>query len=437
MVIFQDSFMKGKETIDVLIVGAGAAGLAAWKELHSANLKAVLLEGRDRIGGRVWTDRSSDWPIELGAEFVHGKPPAIWLILEQARLKVVETSGLQMVAEKGGLQVCQKYWQIIQKIDEKIDLARDVPYSRFLAQTRASRFEKRMARNYVEGFNAARAELISTRAIAIADRAASEIEGPRQFRIAAGYGSLTDWLAADLPGQALHLQTVVREISWQKGRTVITGDAPDGAQTFSAARALISAPLGVLKAEPGSLGAIRFIPPLSQKAAALKHLEVGHAVKLMITFRERFWRDYPRLGFSISFQEDVPVWWTQEPNPVNVLTGWAGGPAAEKLVNLSRQEVANRAIGSLSRTFGKSEQSLRRNVLAMHYHNWSRDPFSRGAYSYPKVGGLEAAQILAEPVASTLFFAGEATDSNGAYGTVHSALQSGASAARQIIDSFR
>jgi monoamine oxidase len=78
--------MHSKKNIDVLIVGAGAAGLAAWRELHSGGFYAAVLEARDRIGGRVLTDRSTSSPIELGAEFVHGKPKALWPMLDKADL---------------------------------------------------------------------------------------------------------------------------------------------------------------------------------------------------------------------------------------------------------------------------------------------------------------------------------------------------------------
>src|SRR5258708_27189143 len=82
--------MQPKTTIDVLIIGAGAAGLAAWRELHSTGLNAAVLEARDRIGGRIFTDHSTPSPVELGAEFVHGKANALCSMLDQARLDVLE-----------------------------------------------------------------------------------------------------------------------------------------------------------------------------------------------------------------------------------------------------------------------------------------------------------------------------------------------------------
>jgi hypothetical protein len=206
-------FVQDEEIVTVAIIGAGAAGLAAWCELKSAGINAVLLEARDRIGGRVLTDRSIYLPVELGAEFVHGEPPAIWSILREAQLEVVQScSGDPMVLGEEGLRPCPKYWEIIEKVDQQIDLTRDMAYDRFLERAQASPFEKLLSRSHVEGFNAAHAELISASAIAIGDRATPLIARRKQFRIVSGYGSLIDWLAADVPRELIRLQTVVREI---------------------------------------------------------------------------------------------------------------------------------------------------------------------------------------------------------------------------------
>jgi monoamine oxidase len=429
--------MDCKQEIDVLIIGAGAAGLTAWRELHSAGLRVVLLEARKRIGGRILTDYSTSSPIELGAEFVHGKPKAVWPILEKANLEVVESSDSRMFLDQGRLCPFEEYWEIIQAVNGQIEATHDIAYEAFLEKVETSALAKRITKSYVEGFNAARAELIGTRAIAMSDRAAADIEGERQFRIKAGYTSLIECLARELPSEALYLQTTVREIHWEQKRVEVLADTPEGECIFSATRVIVTVPLGVLKASSGALGAIQFNPPLSGKEVALEHLEVGHAIKLMICFKERFWESDARFAFVLSIDEGIPVWWTQEPLTSNVLTGWAGGQAGEKLVNLSREELLNRAIDSLSRIFPRSTGWLRDCVDKIYYHDWSNDPFCRGAYSYPRVGGLQGAQTLSEPVDDTIFFAGEATDSSGAFGTVHAALNSGISAAQDIARGLR
>jgi monoamine oxidase len=435
VVCFRAAMRTGKMT-EVLIIGAGAAGLAAWRELYSVGLCPLVLEARDRLGGRILTDYSAQTPLELGAEFMHGKAPAIWSIVKKAKLEVLEIPEARIVLGRSGLRPCPEYWKIIQRVNAQIKPAYDIPYERFLAAADASSFEKRLAKSYVEGFNAARAELISANAIAKGDQAAAEIEGQKQFRLRAGYKSIIDWLAEGLPRESLHLDTEVREIRWQKGRVQVVANTRAGERLFAAARIIVTVPLGVLQAPSGVRAAIRFIPPLSQKEAALRSLKMGHVAKLLIGFKKRFWQAAGSFAFAISLDADMPTWWTQEPLTSNVLTGWSGGSFAEKLINLSPTDLVDRALGSLSRIFGHPKSLLRECIDTVHYHNWSNDPFSKGAYSYPKVGGLEAARILAEPVNETIFFAGEATNFQGANGTVHGAIKSGTSVAPSIAASL-
>ena len=127
-----------------------------------------------------------------------------------------------MVFDKGCLRACAGYWKIIQTANGQIQPTQEIPYERFLEAVEASAFEKLITKSYVEGFNAARAGLISTSAIAMADRAAVEIEGERQFRIKDGYASVIEWLATGLPCESLHLQATVRgnSLGAKPGRSV-------------------------------------------------------------------------------------------------------------------------------------------------------------------------------------------------------------------------
>jgi monoamine oxidase len=417
--------------MDVLIIGAGAAGLAAWRELQSNRLNAAILEARPRLGGRIFTQRSMLTPIELGAEFIHGKPPAIWSLLKKANLDAMKIPGVRMVSDAGTLNFDINFWKAVEKINRRIDPTHDMPYADFLAEVEGSSFEKRAAKTYIEGFNAASAKNIGTAAIAVADQAADATDGKRQFRLSQGYGSLIDWMARDL--RTVHLQTEVNEVRWQRHQVEVIANTPAGPRSFSAPRIIITVPLGVLRAQPPAHGAVRFTPFLPQLNVALAGLEMGHVIKLNISFRERFWDSFGRFGIAIALDEEIPTWWTQAPLDSNLLTGWAGGPVAEKLIELSKEQLLDRAIATLHNVFNKNTTDLRAQVDSIYYHNWTNDPFSRGAYSYPKVGGLAAAKALAEPIEDTIFFAGEATDFSGASGTVHAAVQSGISAARRLL----
>jgi monoamine oxidase len=417
---------------DVLIIGAGAAGLSAWRGLASAGISAEFLEARARVGGRIWTVRSrQSRPVELGAEFVHGKPAATFSELRRAAIEPVECVDTRFLAERGGIREFQEFWDVIRRVDSQIDRERDISYADFLRSAVGAEFEEKMASFYVEGFNAARADWISAPSIALEDAASAAIEGDKQFRLPDRYVSLIDFLGAPIPRACLHLQTVVRDIHWKRGEVELTAETPRGLAHFRCAKLLITVPLGVLCADPEREGALRITPALGEKLAAASRLQSGHVVKIVFVFRKPFW-PVGKMGFALKPDADVATWWTQTPLDERSLTGWAGGPAAEKLLLLSRGEIMERAFCSLTEIFSVPTPELKNLIEETHFHDWSADPFSRGAYSYPKVGGIEAARALALPLEDTLFFAGEATDATGRNGTVDGALASGARAAREI-----
>jgi monoamine oxidase len=127
----------------------------------------------------------------------------------------------------------------------------------------------------------------------------------------------------------------------------------------------------------------------------------------------------------------VPVWWTSYPLQTGLLIGWAGGPAASEL-GRRPDRLCEVAVSALARSFGIDRRRIARHLIGTFSHDWARDPFARGAYSYPAVGGSDAARRLARPAGGTLFFAGEATDVEGRNATVHGAIASGERAAAQV-----
>jgi monoamine oxidase len=121
------------------------------------------------------------------------------------------------------------------------------------------------------------------------------------------------------------------------------------------------------------------------------------------------------------------------PARVPLLVGWAGGPPAERLSSLDREDLLGRALRSLSRQLGVSRQRLTSRLGGWWSHDWQHDPFARGAYSYSLVGGRDSARQLSRPTEETLFFAGEAADAEGRNGTVHGAIASGRKAATLVL----
>jgi monoamine oxidase len=143
------------------------------------------------------------------------------------------------------------------------------------------------------------------------------------------------------------------------------------------------------------------------------------------------------LGFLHSFDAPVPTLWTKLPLRAPVLVGWAGGPRADSLAGKGLGFLTERALYSVAVAFGISRAQVESQLEAVYTHDWQSDAFTRGAYAYLPVGGLEAQRTLASPVEGTLYFAGEATNDAGHIGTVHGAFASGERAAREIIEDAR
>jgi monoamine oxidase len=318
---------------------------------------------------------------------------------------------------------------------------RDRSVAEFLDAARVMpRQQKQIVTSIVEGYDAAPLETASERVLAMTGESSSAPEDHAQFRVASGYGAVARYLWRRIERRRLqaHFRSAVRAVQWSRRRvTVLTQSG-----LFRTRRAIFTVPVGVLKAPSGVRGAIRFDPEPVSARRALDRLEMGHAIKMVLRFRERFWRrsdaferlltaDSREPAFFHSRHADFPTWWTAAPAEVPIITGWAGGPAALALEAQSQSAVLKRALTTLESFFEISRRRIE-GLLVDHYrHDWTQDPFCRGAYSYVAVGGAAAPAALARPVQDTLFFAGEATDLHES-GTVPGAIASGRRAARLI-----
>ena len=410
--------------VDTIIIGAGAAGLAAARDLSGSGKSITILEARPRVGGRMFTlhEPNIALPIELGAEFIHGEAEETFKIVEAAALLAYQLPDDHWWSAGGPWRQIHDFWTTVARVRRKIPArAHDISFAEFLKgrKTIAPRV-KRMTLDFVEGYHASHADRISAASLKASDE---ELEEPKQYRIANGYDALIEWLRAGLdPARAtLHLSSEVTSVAWQRGSVEVTTRR---GETCHARAAIVTIPIGVWK----TAGAIRFDPPLREKERALDKLEVGHVVKMIFKFRERFW-DAER-NFVHSTDRFVPTWWTTSPIRASILTGWAGGHAADRL--LAAKDITDRALQSLASVFRVSRRTIDARLDSVHFHNWQADPFSRGAYSYAGVGGEHAHDTLARQIDGTLFFAGEATSSDET-GTVAGAIATGRRAAKQIL----
>jgi monoamine oxidase len=427
---------------DVVIVGAGAAGLAAAGELSRGGASVVLLEARARIGGRVWTRRPPGWqiPLELGPEFVHGRDPAFFALLEEAGLAAVRLPDAHVERAGSILRPLVDVWGTFDSILRRLGRGEKDRSVAEALRRRPAAFtpaERRLLTTMVEGYDASPIELASARALSTSGEPRIDAGRRAQFRPIEGYGRVIEWLLARLDGSRCRLfrSTPVRRIAWRRGRVTVSAARTE----IRARRVLVTVPVGVLRAPAGSRGAIAFDPDPPSLRRAVSGLAMGDVVRLILRFREPFWREAPRVMqskrsdpnfFHLPFAP-VPTWWTCAPVEAPVLTAWAGGPAAATLLRLPKPKIVRKALETFADAIGLPPAKVSRQLLDWDLHDWTADPFSRGAYSYARVGGASAGKRLTRPIADTLFFAGEAIGEDS--GTVPAAIASGKRAARQML----
>ena len=433
------------ERADVIVVGAGVAGLAAARALRQRGRRVIVLEARDRVGGRIHTARDPRVraPIELGAEFVHGDGSLVHSLGRQARFPVRAIPDVHWTVSADGLRPEPRFWQDIGKVMRRVkETARDRPLDRALhaaAGANALQRERDLALHFVQGFHAADAKRASANALA-GPGPWSDAGERAMFRLPRGYDRVPAHLATGVR-RAVRIGHVVRSIEWSRGDVRVVATASGRRVAFRARAVIIAVPLGVLQADGGTRGAIAIDPEPGRARDAVTKLGVGHVQRVVVLFRERVWehartsaaqRALAGLVFVHADDDPVfPVWWTLAPLRAPIMVGWTGGPGAERLP--SGRRLVKDAIDALARRLDASPRWLASRTVESWTHDWSRDPFARGAYSYALVGGSKAGAALAEPVRDTLFFAGEACAPDGENGTVHGAIESGREAAKRVV----
>lgn len=430
-----------KLQFDTVVIGAGAAGLAAAAELGRAGQSVCVLEARQRVGGRILTMRTPDLPvpIELGAEFVHGLAGLSFHWTAKAGSVLIDAAQERWRLEGGALKPGDDLLEQLKKGLAAVRRpARDLPFGEFLAGPARKRLSPRLrtfARMLVEGFDAADATRASTFRILDEWSGGSAADAPT-FRPQGGYASLLDALrdALDPARVTIQFESVVERVDWHQG-VLVAGTRKGQSFQVRAARAVVTLPLGVLKRPPAIAGSVEFNPSLRSKAWALAGLEAGPVVKLVLRFHEPFWEKlqkgrYRNAAFFHAPGSPFPTFWTLLPLRAPVLVGWAAGPHATRLAGLDPSRIADIALASLHSLFGRQPRT---QFAEAHFHDWQSDAFARGAYSYVAAGGGSARKRLAAPLHNTLFFAGEAVDTGDAAGTVEGALQSGQRAARALL----
>ena len=428
----------------VIVIGAGVAGLSAAYHLKQAGVDAAVLEARDRIGGRVWTDREfADIPVEFGAELIHGRSPAVntWEWIEKLGLRTWHWNKLDdsMIRTEAG------DWLTMgeaRAASAELDATRswdlgDAPEPRadedlggYLRRIGFSEEQLRYVRRSFANAEGERMECLNAAAHLQLPLYASG--GPRgvdsdgdddysDFRILDGYDSYVERLA---DGLEIRLNCAVHVIEWADGATI----SAHSGETFRGDAAVLTLPLGVLQSDR-----VRFSPPLPRpKREALAGLKMGPVMKLIYLF------DEPLLDRSIGAiyaRGNPPRWWSPSlgrDGGATVWTGFVSGDYAREMLALGEQGALRKGLETLREELGKPTLACRK----ARWINWPQDPYALGGYSVCLPGHYDARAKLAKAT-PPLYWAGEATAPHHLTAMVHGAYFTGQRAAQEIVESLQ
>jgi monoamine oxidase len=416
------------DTKSVLIVGAGMAGLAAARSLADAGWPVRVLEARDRIGGRVYTNRDWGVPIELGASWIHGTAnDPLMELARTAQAQIIPTDyyGWAKLAVDPALPSMDydpDPWRaFVERACDRVDggsvgTAIDAAAQRAgLSASDRAQLSFYVATEIEDEFAAGAGQLSAT------TFDAGDYAGGDQAVITNGYDALPKVLA---DGLQIVFNTPVTAISRRdEAVTVRTAN-----QSFEGPAAIVTVPLGVLKA-----GSIAFDPPLSEgHTRAVNALGFGVLSKTFIRFNRRTWKTDN--AFYLFMGTDPGAWaqWFTLSNAAPIVVAFNAGDRGRAVESSPAADVTARALPIARRLFG--EDIL---PVELRTSSWATDPYARGSYSFHAPGsGLDDRRRLQEPISDRLYLAGEAVGVNNP-STVIGAVLSGRNAASQLMQRLR
>lgn len=415
-----------------IIIGAGIAGLSAGYHLKQAGHDAIILEARDRIGGRIWTNRDfTDIPVEFGAELIHGSTVNTWEWVHKLGLKTLhwQKQGESMVRMEDGRWLSMKE---ARATEPDFDVTRswalgDVPEPEdseslkdYLARIGFSDEQLQYVRRSFANAEGDNMEFLSAKAHAnlFEDRDTDVENGYGDFRILDGYDSYYKKVAEGLD---IRLNTVVTEIDWSDGVTVKTRSG----ETFKGDNAVITLTVGILQ-----VNKVKFMPELPPiKQEALAGLGMGPVMKIAFEFDAPI--TDPKIG-AIYSKYNPPMWWSPSFGRDGGAVVWSAffsGDYAREMLDLGEEKAIEKALNSLRIELGNPDLQYKK----ASWVNWPHDEFSLGGYSHTKPGHDDAREKLAQPT-PPLYWAGEATAPHDLTAMVHGAYYTGQRAANEIIE---
>ena len=415
----------------VLVIGAGMAGLMAARTLHEAGVPVTILEGRDRIGGRIWTDHTfAGFPIELGAELIHGEKTVTQDLVRDAALTILPAPRkplLRWATEEGAKAVADLPPALRTTLNALLDAYAQLPTAANLANDEALAtylYRRGFSREALDMADVLLAQTCCapSTSLSCADlvrEMLADHAGQEEFRIAEGYTALLTHYSAGLP---LQLNTPVQLIRRQDEHLwVLTAG-----EWFVARQVIVTVPVSVLQSN-----AITFDPPLSaSKQAAIAAFRTEPATKLFYRFTEPLWDD--QLAYMMHTGIAARWWTSGYPRPsAAVLCCFVTAQRAATIDAMPEAEALHVGLAELTSLLGRAD--VHKKCVAAKRVMWAADPYARGGYAHIPPGAAAARPILAQPEGNQLFFAGEATAFDTNPQTVHGAIESGWRAAAEVL----
>ena len=443
----ENSSSKNTTKKKIIVVGAGAAGLYAASLLIEKGYEVTLLEASKRTGGRIWTSTDKmPYKLELGAEFIHGKH-SLWykkiVEVDDDLYKEEDSSFLwreNLFTRKRirRLQDARQYFSDYEDFYDKHHRYKgeDISLKHFLEERGITPIRQPDAYRWYEAFAAALGTNVDNLGLkSLAIEAYLWESGRQDYRIMTSFESfLEDWKAKTKPSLQLE-KPVIKVTSSNEEVEIVTKDL----QNYKADAVLITVPLTQLKAKK-----ITFVPelPVNKQDAIDKIGMDKYAIKFFLNFSKRFWSETDNEGEEmlslLGMQAANEYWETvpyneDSPPPSYGLTAFILGDKAKNYTenNFSKEQILESLITELDTHFkGNASASL----LKSDYLDWAKVEYIEGAYSYPSVGSHEFRKHLASPVENKIFFAGEATHTQGQFATIHGALETAERAVGEIVE---
>jgi monoamine oxidase len=418
---------------DVVVLGAGMAGLSAARRLHRAGLDVIVLEARDRVGGRMHSIASpAPHGIEIGAQMIHGSRAPTWELIHEFGIATRPMVGWNRFVQQADGTFLPPSSDLEARVHERVREAyrrfrgADTTLAAFLADTGLRGTELDLAFEDAYTWSAEPGQ-VSLRA-AMEDGVSWDTWMDENYHVVGGYSAVAEGLARPL-GPRIRLSSEVEAVEWDAGGVRVHYRRAGHPETLAARRALVTLPIGILQQPKPS-----FSPALPRwKRASIDALEMGRVVVVPMLFKRRFWRERDPAWQSWDTEHGRVSFWDPHPPGVGlpVLQCWTVGLGAKRLSDLGREAGLAQIMTWIEQAFPGVDARAQLEWWAMG--DWVRDAYARGSYSFTRPGGVGQRAILATPIEERLYFAGEATAPGPHYQTVHGALMSGQRASREIL----